>query len=363
MAIIGISFSGNVFAANTGSADIEASIKECFSIPDSLQQALDITGDITIEAWIKLESAPGVNTSYTIVSKYKQTGNNRSFQFFYYTDSSNSNYIGFYASPDGSAVSTWLDPVIPFTVNVWYHVAATLDVSEKTAKIYINSALHNTNTNHASSIFNSTAPLEIGAGGDGPNGFFDGKIDEVRTWNVVRSAQEIAANYQNELTPPIAGLVGYWPMNYSLNDLSTNFNNLSSGGTYSIDVPFTGSTTTTTPPPTTTTTTVCPCTGEMAATKSTEGILVGGATSTTGEFINIGYNASGVCNVCIVDYNGTVLKTAPLPTLAGHAITSVAKKTSTSIAIQGTLNGVGKIFTVDFSTATPTVTEKIIPKS
>jgi len=320
--------------------------------------SLKITGDMTIEFWLNPSSLLG---TMALGSKWNSTNNQRSFVLNVESDGD----INFRNSNDGSSIgsATVTAGIVAATPQ---HVAMTYTASTRTMEVYVNCLSKGVATGTLkSSMYSSSAPFEIGRlFDDATIWLLSGAIDDYRVWNKVKTGAEISANYNKELTGSETGLVAYYKFSNNLLDSTANANTLSNFGgcTFASTILFsTGTTTTTTPPATTTT--VCPCTGEMAATKSTEGILVGGATSTTGEFINVGYNASGVCNVCIVDYNGTVLKTAALPTLAGHTITSVAKKTSTSIAIQGTLNGVGKIFTVDFSTATPTVTEKIIPKS
>ncbi|OQP63237.1 hypothetical protein A3860_25445 [Niastella vici] len=67
--------------------------------------------------------------------------------------------------------------------------------------------------------------------GGGTYGFMPGVIDEVRIWNVARTAQEISANYQQGITPSsVTGLVGYWPMDPDngtvVADVSCNHNNV-----------------------------------------------------------------------------------------------------------------------------------------
>ncbi|MCB2030800.1 MAG: hypothetical protein KDH18_20245, partial [Rhodoferax sp.] len=57
----------------------------------------------------------------------------------------------------------------------------------------------------------SSAELRIGSG-SGANYPWRGQIDEAQIWNVARSAEDIAATYQNSLQGNEAGLVGYWRM-------------------------------------------------------------------------------------------------------------------------------------------------------
>ena len=61
-------------------------------------------------------------------------------------------------------------------------------------------------------IINTTQPLRLGNrhSNDRP---FSGAIDEVRIWNVVRTAQQISSNKDAELTLPQQGLVAYYKFN------------------------------------------------------------------------------------------------------------------------------------------------------
>jgi len=231
-----------VYGNNTGSRDFESSSSQCAYITDGNQTGLDITGDLTIEAAVKMESVPGNNKSVAIVSKYQQSGDQRSYYLFYYQDASDSTFIGVYTTSNGISDSNgkfWLSPISALSVGAWYHIAVTLDVSATTAKIYVNGQLHNTNTSHAASIYNSSAPFRIGAGGDGPTYFWDGLIDDVRIWNVVRTPTEIADNYNHELVGNEPGLVAYWKLNNDANDSTSNNNDLTNSGSavYSTDVP------------------------------------------------------------------------------------------------------------------------------
>jgi hypothetical protein len=97
----------------------------------------------------------------------------------------------------------------PFTATVgqWVHVAATCDGS--TVRLYVNGQLKATG---AGSLGNENdEPLRIGQSGTCQSDFrFVGVIDEVRIWNVARSVNEIAADYNRTVDPTTPGLVGYW---------------------------------------------------------------------------------------------------------------------------------------------------------
>jgi hypothetical protein len=52
-------------------------------------------------------------------------------------------------------------------------------------------------------------------------GYFDGKIDEVRIWNVARTGAQILANYNTEITSG-TGLVGRWGFNEGCGGTANN---------------------------------------------------------------------------------------------------------------------------------------------
>ncbi|MCB9315274.1 MAG: hypothetical protein H6569_03970 [Lewinellaceae bacterium] len=92
----------------------------------------------------------------------------------------------------------------------WHHIAATYDNSLATDKhkLYIDGVfVLGGNLTVAVNTLGTNA-LQIGRRNDGVN-FWQGNIDEVRVWNVARTAAEIAANMNTELTGGEAGLVYY----------------------------------------------------------------------------------------------------------------------------------------------------------
>jgi hypothetical protein len=63
----------------------------------------------------------------------------------------------------------------------------------------------------AISTVGNTKPVNIGRNGAPTSGgYFNGKLDDVRIWNVARTALQLGASYKVELTGAQAGLVGNW---------------------------------------------------------------------------------------------------------------------------------------------------------
>lgn len=125
----------------------------------------------------------------------------------------------------------------------WHHVAGTFSGTQMV--LYVDGTLDNSDSFSPMTISVSSNPLNIGNGNDG-NGYLPmgGKIDEVRVWNTVRSATEIAQYKDSCLTGNEPGLVGYWRLDEgtgtTVQDLTANGNNgmVMAGAAWSTDTEF-----------------------------------------------------------------------------------------------------------------------------
>jgi gliding motility-associated-like protein len=189
--------------------------------------------NITIEAWV-----------YS--SNFSQNG------FIFEKGAVNTQYSLFFEGGtlkfrNGGATFAINSASIGFTNNAWHHVAATYDGAQK--KIYVDGALAGTQ-NYTGTFATNTQGTIIGAyGAAGANSyFFNGKIDEVRVWNLARTATEIAESYNTTLPPNSTGLIGYWPMEEGSGNVIENLvtqtnSNAFAGNTafVSSDAPISGS--------------------------------------------------------------------------------------------------------------------------
>lgn len=98
-----------------------------------------------------------------------------------------------------------IDFLAPGSKNNWTHLALTYDGTN--VKIYINGNFH---SSHARVINTTSDNFEIGKWG---GSVFDGKIDEVRVWNIERSEAEIQSTMIVGLKGNESGLIAYYPMN------------------------------------------------------------------------------------------------------------------------------------------------------
>ena len=224
-------YASPVASANTHSIDLEASSSQYLSITDANQTGLDITGDMTIETWVNFET---IGSDRFLLSKWDGSSN-RSYLLFYKQSKS---AIRFNVSSNGSNASS-VDFSFTPTLSTWYHLAITYDASLGSAEMFVNGISQSTKTGMNIGIYDSTADFIIGSK-EGTSFYFDGLIDDVRIWDVIRTDAEILANYNKELTGTESNLQGYWKLNNSANDLTSNGNDLTENNSpvYSTDVPF-----------------------------------------------------------------------------------------------------------------------------
>ncbi|MEM7511632.1 MAG: LamG-like jellyroll fold domain-containing protein, partial [Bacteroidota bacterium] len=118
-------------------------------------------------------------------------------------------------------------------INNWHHIAFTIDESgnELVATIYINGELVESRT-----IPFGISDLDLSTNlglGNNPFGssFLKGRLDEVRMWNTVRTAEQIADNYEKELNGTEDGLIAYYDMNQPLASGNASYNWSFPGGT------------------------------------------------------------------------------------------------------------------------------------
>src|SRR4029079_6982062 len=85
----------------------------------------------------------------------------------------------------------------------------------------------------------AAAPLQVG-GAEG-NFFLNGQVDDLRLWNVARSASDISGNRNSELTGSETGLAGYWKFNEGTGltaaDATANHNDGKLGGSQAQGIP------------------------------------------------------------------------------------------------------------------------------
>lgn len=122
----------------------------------------------------------------------------------------NTNTIEF--AVNGTTAGSYNSTFSISTPGIWYHIAVTYSKSDKEIKFYVNGNLTNTASFATAPTIAGSVPFNIGSYA-GTDRYFPGTIDEVRIWNTTRTAAEILANYNVEISPTTAGLVSYYTFN------------------------------------------------------------------------------------------------------------------------------------------------------
>lgn len=100
-------------------------------------------------------------------------------------------------------------------INQWIHFAVTWISSTQEIQIYLNGVLQTTSDGGGASSVGTDNLMTIGSRTNQAQ-FYNGNIDELRIWNVVRTQSEISTNMNNELTLPRTNLVSYYKFNQGI---------------------------------------------------------------------------------------------------------------------------------------------------
>lgn len=186
--------------------------------------------NLTVECWF-LRTGAGVTTTtgtggvtaLPLVTKGRSEGDgsNIDCNYFLGIDANGRLVADFEAAPASGITSGQNYPITGTTqtqVGVWYHAAVTYDSATATWRLYLNGEQDATFTNPAGAAPRADSIQHFGIGtamnSTGVvSGFFQGAIDEVRVWNVVRTAAEIAAAKDTQIGATQTGLLARYGLN------------------------------------------------------------------------------------------------------------------------------------------------------
>lgn len=190
----------------------------------------------TIEGWIMCNDVNNIEYIFSkgmddmVLGQYGVLVNKGKIEFVSRYSSNAAN--GFYSA-------------IPFVSNTWIHVAITNDGS--TIRFYFNGEEIG-KAGYSIATIDNQQDIQIGQLGKAGSLYrFKGQMDELRFWNVCRTADEIKNNYQKTVLGYSKGLVAYYKFDHSADssvaiDASINYNNAyvnngSAWVTGSLDIP------------------------------------------------------------------------------------------------------------------------------
>lgn len=192
---------------NNGANFAEANT-EYLAIADASQTGLDVSGDLSMQAWIKPANG-GANR--LVVSKANGSGE---FGFTMLQTSVNSilSTVDQDTGPTRSQART--SGTVDVTGSVWTHVVVTFNASNGQITIYFDGSSQalNIDTTNARGINNNAEPFSIASSGSGGNSY-NGLIDEVGIWSRVLTGTEVGELYNSgaglayPFTPPSATTV------------------------------------------------------------------------------------------------------------------------------------------------------------
>src|SRR5688572_13280436 len=198
------------------------------SVPNSA--TINISGPVTVEAWIKLNSTNGNYQDIVCREAWGQAGTGGGYELA--ITSTGKLRLDLYQSHNQYTTAISSTTV---TANIWHHVAGVFDGNQM--RVYLDGQLDGSlsTTNGPAS---GTSALNIGKS-TYTTYYFGGLIDEVRL--------SAAALYSSNFTPglgPGSNTRALWKFDgQTTNDSSGNANHgtLQNGATYSTDVPSPGS--------------------------------------------------------------------------------------------------------------------------
>jgi len=313
--------------------------------------ALDITGDLSIEAWINPASFGITSAQGSIVCKHGWSSGEGGYVLRAGAQGELSFNIG--GIDTNGQPTSWIEvasPVNAITLNTWTHVAGTFNGDS--LNIYVSGQLVATTLFTGSIAPSSTYIMKIGNLADVQPGvfrFWDGLIDEVRVWNRALTAAEITGNMNTQIDPVIqTGLVGYWRLNEGTGTLVSDLSSFANtggltGSGWSTNVPFsTGAPSAIITPSGNTTF----CQGNSVTLTAPAGTGISYLWSTTDTTQSIIVNSSGVFTVTVSDVNGCSATSNPVTVTVhtGPAVPTISfngsqLSTSATTGIQWYLNG------------------------
>lgn len=160
---------------------------------------------------------------------------------------SNGNSIRLQISSNGTNVETYSKP-ITLQVNTWQQIGVVFTASTSTVEFFLNGVSLGTQVGALTSINSNASVFNIGRYLDGASatqGLYNGLIDEVQVFNVVRTAQNYLLSIADSIVSTTTGLQAYYQLNGAVTDSTANANTLTASGSpeYSDNVPFLGATT------------------------------------------------------------------------------------------------------------------------
>jgi len=187
-------------------------------VPDN--PALNPQTQITLEAWVWSSNYNGGSWQEFIMKGGNVPSQPRQYYIRPFRGEGTLEFLVHDTDNNGIAVGS--SEIL--TNGQWYHIAGTYD--GQFIRCYVNGRLEDESEEGQFSIQTSDGILAFGRLGEIDAEYFEGKIDEVRIWNVARTQAQLISTINDTLSQeyyssPDSGLIGYWRFDV-LEDLGIN---------------------------------------------------------------------------------------------------------------------------------------------
>ncbi len=175
---------------------------------------VSFAGGLTAEAWVLLDP-PGQDSVDRTIFCERRPSNSGDVLFSLKVNGSSHRFeAGYYVQSENRWYTVILAPGLP--LSTWTHVAASYDGHR--LRLYINGVEVAVSNDFDHALPTTQDGWYIGRRHDlaPTESMWCGQIADVRLWNRVRSAAEVAAAYLTRLSGRETGLVGYWPLENGL---------------------------------------------------------------------------------------------------------------------------------------------------
>jgi hypothetical protein len=167
---------------------------------------LNPTRDWTVELWFRDDDPAGFDHPFRyLVDK----GDGIAAESPYYLLLGNGSLLAGVRTAGINHPLTYNLHLLGYSPKIWQHVAVTFSATTTTLTVYLNGQWVAQQALGVDSTGNAL-PLEIGRQSAALGKYWLGKLDDVRVWNVARTAQQIQANYRTQLTAAAPGLLANW---------------------------------------------------------------------------------------------------------------------------------------------------------
>ena len=174
-------------------ADFEAGSSQYLS---SNSASFNLTGDMTLSAWVKLESKPG---DMGILDRF--AGGTTGYSLFYDGGADRFCFI----IGDGVNPTRAVRTGGPPTIGTWHYVVARRNQSEGKIYISMDGGASNSENTGSTGIANAAVDFTLGSGGGGASSFFDGMMDEASVDSADIGQVALVTRYNN-------GSGSAWPL-------------------------------------------------------------------------------------------------------------------------------------------------------